>query len=152
MQKNVILLHYSAYLTVWNHIFPFFKQYLCHRSAVSMIFILDKLITNNFINSFPFWFNFLTMILLFLRLQIVDFDTLRIVVVCLNDSLVFLEISLIFLISSSLPLSTKSFSKFASSSSPTSWVNFFQISCFACWFLGRPDLVPFFRWFTTHWN
>ena len=61
--------------------------------------------------------------------QIVDFDTFKIVAVSRDESLVFLEISLIFLINSSSPLSTKSLNKFASSSSPTWLMNFFQISC-----------------------
>ena len=77
-------------------------------------------------------------------LQIVDFETFKILLIFLEDNLDFLVISFSLWINFSFLLSTNSLIKLQSSSYLISWRNSFQISCLSCVFLTLPTLLLFY--------
>ena len=77
-------------------------------------------------------------------LQIVDFETFKILLIFLEDNLDFLVISFSLWINFSFLLSTNSLIKLQSSSYRISLRNSFQISCLSCVFLTLPTLLLFY--------
>ena len=107
------------------------------------LFSLNALAISCLICTFNSLWLFSSFEFLFLKLQIVDFDAFKILASFLTDNLLFfLMISLILSMAFPSPFSTKSLSKLAISSSPTSLINSFQISCLVWRFLdGLPGYL-----------